>query len=241
MSPWDVNPGYLGREDLLAEHRELRALLARGRPESEALAALDRHRDLVVAELRLRGIEVPAAAGVEGATGVETATRTATDDPPAATPAAQLRQLRVRYRGGERGDEGGAGRIPLPERLHELWAQHKYSALARDPERYRDLGQRVASHRARGLPDDIVDEIVGLLRSPPPEGRLRNALQHLWSHVKEVAEAPDRDAAPLRAREDPAGFLECIARLAREHRVEYLLHSTALSDLAIWCQPRRDP
>jgi hypothetical protein len=121
------------------------------------------------------------------------------------------------------------GRIPLPQTAQQLWAQHKYSALARDPEYYRSTG-RLLARSGDDLPlDQLALELVGLLRRPAPEGRLVNALQHLWGHVSQSAQPPYPGA-----RTDPQSLIAAIRELSIERDVTYLRESTALSDLHAW-------
>ena len=103
-------------------------------------------------------------------------------------PGRQFELLAGKYRDRE------PGRIPLPLTSHELWAQHKYSVLARSQAVYRDLGRRVARLRGRDGFDEVALELTTLLREAPDPGNLRNAVQHLWGllrlqHVEGVRRA----------------------------------------------------
>ena len=62
------------------------------------------------------------------------------------------------------------------------------------------------------------------LREPVESGRLLNALQHMWGYVKGDVSPPQEATA----------LLASIRCAAVENRVEYLLHSTALCELALW-------
>jgi hypothetical protein len=213
MRVWDVSPGYLNRQSLLGEHREIHGLLVvigerrRGysrHPETLRwnghLGALRRRHDGVVAEMALRGYEHHSPAG-----------RAAGDWPDTYIdrPGRQFEILKVKYATRE------PGRIPLPRSVQELWAQHKYSVMARSQAAYRAIGKRVAGLR-RGTPlDALAEELVALLRQPVSDGDGRNVIQHMAGYVT---------AANQELKE--------IARAARAESVDYLLHSTALSDLA---------
>src|SRR5688500_4518201 len=148
MRVWDVAPGYLNRQSLLGEHRELhglRNILVKGKrgyarhPETMrwhgCLSGLAGRHARLAAEMRLRGY----------------VDRTPLDAPRDArwpevfvTPVAgQFELLAAKYRGRE------SGRIPLPRSPQQLWAHHKYSVMARDPAEYRRIGRRVAAMAPR--------------------------------------------------------------------------------------------
>ena len=56
------------------------------------------------------------------------------------------------------------GRIPLPGSTQQLWSQHKYSVLARDPAFYREIGGEVAKLRWKQGFDDLAKRLVAALR-----------------------------------------------------------------------------
>jgi hypothetical protein len=226
---WDVSPGYLNRQSLLGEHRELHGLhsiLVNGKtgysrhPETlrwvgclPALAA--RHRALV-AEMRLRGYEHHSP--------LEPSSRPPKRWPDVFidSPARQYALLGDKYRDRE------SGRIPLPRNAAELWAQHKYSVMARDPDEYRAIGRVVARMRRGADMTSLADDLVGILQQRPSRPRLLNALEHMWGYVSSVASADEkRDALRSSVR-----MLQTTCALASRHEQPYLLASTALSDLA---------
>lgn len=138
-------------------------------------------------------------------------------------PGGQLKLLAEKYVHRE------PGRIPLPRNVQELWAQHKYSVMARDPARYREIGRRLSVERHRPDRNELALELTGLLRLPPPPGRLRDALQHMWGYVA--------DRHPRRSRAgswSPGRLLRETQRLSLECEQSYLLASTALSELEPW-------
>ena len=225
MRVWDVNPGYLDRQRLLGEHRELHGVVAvttRGlngyaaHPETKRWAGLGwacamRHR-LLAAEMAFRGYRDRTPVRLRRAPGRWPATFI--DEP-----GVQLELLARKYAGERR------GRIPLPKSAQELWAHHKYSVLARSQQAYRDLGVRV-SKLPRAEMDDLAVELVAWLRKPPTAGNLQNALQHMWGHVEP----------------GPDGFEDCSAATALK-RIQravlaqengYLLAQTALTELVVW-------
>jgi Pyrimidine dimer DNA glycosylase/Protein of unknown function (DUF1722) len=226
---WDVSPGYLNRQSLLGEHRELHGLysiLVNGRtgyarhPETRrwvgCLTGLARRHALLAAEMRLRGYRDGTPIAAAG----RTRWPAAFIDPPGA----QYALLAGKYRRRE------SGRIPLPRGAHDLWAQHKYSVMARDPEAYRVMGRRVGRMRRGADFAPLAEELAVLLRDTPPRARLANALEHMWGYVSSAATPEDRGAAAAA----PAAMLRVTSELALRDRQPYLLASTALSDLAIY-------
>jgi len=217
MRIWDISPGYLNRQQLQAELQALATLssefpdvffdpvLRRWQGYQEALAWREA---LVLAELRLR--EDYCRAMVHVASAVRWPQEFEV------SPAAQLQAV-------------GQGRIARPKSSQELWAQHKYSVMARDPARYRSIGKRVAQGRDGDLAN-LAEELVLILREVPSPGRLFNALEHLWGYVADRATGAERQAA----RRSPAALLEGTVELAVRLQEPYLLASTALSDLAIF-------
>ncbi|MDJ0835642.1 MAG: DUF1722 domain-containing protein [Acidobacteriota bacterium] len=224
MRIWDIDPGYLNNGSLLAEHRELHALLrvaehGRGpadHPEFKRwqhnLPALACRHGLLVAEMELRGYghrsPVPQNAG-----DMEWPENYLTE------PAEQYNELARRYLTRE------PGRIPFPKRATDMWAAHKYSVMARDPGRGRQLGRDLAEGR--------IDEpacarlLVSLMRRPPHAGRLRDALLHMWGYVSD-RRGDDHENLDNRA------LLTAIRRRAAERNIIYLLQATALGELAAW-------
>lgn len=229
MRIWDVSAGYLNRQSLLGEHRELHGLhniLTLGRrgysrhPETlrwvGRVAALARRHAMLAAEMRLRGY-------VDRTPLVVRRGHVIWPDLFIDPPAAQFELLRGKYA------RRPQGRIGLPRTPHELWAQHKYSVLARDPSAYRELGRTVARLR-RGAPlDDLARALVLALRQPPARGPLANAIEHMWGHVNRLASADEARVA----RRSSAAMLAVTQALAVRESEPYLLASTALSDLAV--------
>jgi uncharacterized protein YbgA (DUF1722 family) len=227
MRVWDVNPGYLNRQSLLGEHREIHAIasiLTSGKtgyarhPETRrwnrALWALTMRHDLVVSEMELRGYQhrTPVLASGDQVW----------PDVFIDMPGRQFAILRTKYR------DRVQGRIPLPRTLQQLWAQHKYSVLARDPESYHGMGALVAARNGGISFAQLARELVEILRVPPAEGRLVNALQHMWGYVSEYAHLTAAD------RQHSLALLTAVRTLAIKHQMRYLLDSTALSELRVW-------
>lgn len=229
MRIWDVHPGYLDRQRLLAEHRELHgvaSVLARHPPSAArhpeakrwrgfGWALRQRHR-LLAAEMALRGYRDRTPVRMRSQPGCWPS---AFIDPPAA----QFALLSAKYAK----TEAAQGRIPLPRNAQELWAQHKYSVMARDQAAYRELGRRVAGLGGAEDFGALARELVAWLRRSPRQGDLVNAVQHMWGYVDAPA-TPFDAAAPRKA-------LKVIQRAAMsEAEQTYLRRQTALSDLAAW-------
>ncbi len=226
MRIWDVSAGYLARQQLLGEHRELHGLvniLSEGKrgyarhPETlrwvgHLPALIVRHRELVE-EMALRGYQHHSP--LAHATGELRWPEAYID-----APHRQFELLRGKYA------DGRSGRMPLPADTQVLWAQHKYSVMAREPALYGEIGPAVAHGAFRHDMEGLSLLLVQTLRQQPDAGRLYNALQHMWGHVGRDAEAP----APADAR----GLLAAIRREAMRQHNTYLLHATALSELGIW-------
>jgi Protein of unknown function (DUF1722) len=138
------------------------------------------------------------------------------------TPGRQFTLLRTKYR------HRALGRIPLPRTLQQLWAQHKYSVLARSPEYDHDIGMLVAAQNRGPSLEQLARELVEVLRVPPAEGRLVNAVQHMWGYVSAFARLTASDI------QRPVALLTVIRALAIKHQLRYLLESTALSELSVW-------
>ena len=231
MRVWDVSPGYLNRQSLLGEHRELHGLhsiLVHGKkgysrhPETVrwvgCLTGLARRHACLAAEMALRGYTDRTWIASSGSSRVSWPRDFVTP------PLGQYELLRSKYVGKP------PGRIPLPRSAQELWAHHKYSVMARDQSRYREMGRRVARMRRNANAAGVAEELVLILRATPPRGDLVNALEHMWGYVSKAATAADKEAATASA----AGLLLKTRDLALQVKEPYLLASTALSELAAY-------
>jgi hypothetical protein len=235
MRVWDLSTGYLNRQSLLGEHRELHGIYSIIResktgyarhPEtrrwSRAVSGIAmRHRHLAL-EMSLRGYVDRTPIRVVTA-------RVRWPEAFVTEPGDQIALLREKYVGKQK------GRIPLPRSAQELWAHHKYSVMARSPEAYRTLGRAVA-HVRRGVAlSPLAIDLVWILRETPSQGHLINALEHMWGHVRDRASSADLVAAR-------AGAGELLARtqqLALRLRETFLLSSTAVSELAVFAAEQR--
>lgn len=224
MRVWDIHPGYLNRQSLLGEHRELHGIASipgRGEQGSashpEAMRwqgrgwALRQRQRLLAAEMAFRGDPAQMPGGCRSAAG-------RWPDAFVDTPGDQFRLLADKYRGRE------SGRLPLPRTSQELWSQHKYSLLARSQSAYRELGRRVSGLRGRDGFDDIAFELVTWLRLPPRPGDLRNAIEHMRGYLGSRGCTGAEGAKAVAA----------LQRRVRREGEAFLITQTALTDLAAW-------
>ncbi len=187
MRIWDVNPGYLNRQSLLGEHRELHAIVSiikhnkKGysrhpetlRWQSFGWALSQRHK-LLAAEMKLRGFTDRSTVHLKNK-------NQKWPDTFVDLPADQFAILAKKYKSIEQ------GRIPLPKNVQQLWVQHQYSVMARDEAEYKYIGGWVASKKTGKGINDIYPELISLLRCPPAEGNLRNTIQHMWEYVSQYS------------------------------------------------------
>ena len=233
MRIWDVSAGYLNRQSLLGEHRELHGLYNilvlrkdgySRHPETlrwvGAISGLVARHAQLAAEMRLRGY-VDRTALLPGPGSMAWPDTFITD------PLDQIDLLRGKYAGR------AEGRIPLPQSAQELWAHYKYSVMARDPAAYRRFGRAVSSIRRRPAYGDLARDVVLVMREQPSQARVINALEHMWGYVSGIATPQDRQAAGR----TPAAMLLAIQVLAVRCRARYLLSSTALSELSVHIEP----
>ncbi len=229
MRIWDLSPGYLNRGSLLGEHRELHGLhsiIVNGKkgysnhPETlrwvGALGGLVERHNHLVAEMALRGYVDRTPLVSEP----EPAWPSVFIDPPGD----QFEILRGKYADRE------GGRIPLPADAQQLWAQHKYSVMARSPEESGRIGRDLAALGSKAALGDLAADLVQILREKPSEGRLADAVEHMWGHVRKHATAEE----VARAGTGVAQMLRLTQQLAMSRHERYLVESTALSDLAVF-------
>jgi uncharacterized protein YbgA (DUF1722 family) len=110
-----------------------------------------------------------------------------------------------------------------------MWRQHKYSVLARNPGLYNTIGRQVAQTKPTAEYSDLAAQLTSLLRSRPPAGGIRNALQHMWGHVN-----TDADKGQGAGSWSLQKLLKEIQQRAQDGKELYLFQSTALSELGAW-------
>lgn len=232
MRIWDLNPGYLNRQSLLGEHRELHGIVSilvnkkKGyakHPETLRWVkhgwALTMRHNLLAAEMSLRGYQDKSPVDLKGNTGTWPPVYI---DPPIG----QLHILKNKYQDKE------PGRIPLPRSGQHMWTHHKYSLLARNPDVYKQIGKEVSLMKPKDDISDLALLLTEWLKKPPTEGGIRNSLQHMWGHVSDFTKTKNNDIDKLSL----TGLLLKIQELAKEHQEAYLLSSTALSELMVWIE-----
>ncbi len=210
-----LSPGYWPLDALLSWHEH--AVRARDDENHPAHAHPLGHTILgrvVTSELSLRGVRTDELAHLR------------IDAPPTwprvSTPVLTEEWQKIASEGG--------GRIPPAKRVTDLWAQHKYSLMARDPNRGREIGAALGAQDPTLTIETLLPELVTMLRTPPGEGTLRDAVMHMWGYVVPTARARGLTA-------DFANVPTTVARIAEialEDPASYLANSTALTDLAVW-------
>lgn len=102
--------------------------------------------------------------------------------------------------------------------------------MARDPNRYKGIGKQVATIKPTVDFSELASLLLNALRITPPEGGLRNALQHLWGYVSKFE--------PFSSSQYDNWALEQLltetCRRALEYKVRYLVSSSVLGELRAW-------
>lgn len=232
MRIWDIDPGYLNRQSLLGEHLELHGMVSiivnnkKGyahHPETirwrnYGWALQKRHRQ-ISAEMRLRGYNDKSP--VDLASNEGQWPESYIDEP--------FQQFAILQRKYETKEHG---RIHLPNNSQALWRHHKYSVLARDIKTYKSIGSLVSKTDSAEVFCDLARTLSQILRVPPSEGGIRNALQHMWGYVSEFSQLPEGTFEQWSLKE----LLEEIQERAVKHNEAYLLSSTALAELMVWIE-----
>ncbi len=230
MRIWDINPGYLNRQSLLGEHRELHGIVSiivnkkkgyLNHPETVrwigyGWALRQRHR-LLSAEMSLRGYNDKSPVDTRAKKGVWP--ETYIDEP-----FRQFQILEAKYRSKEQ------GRIPLKKNAQQLWSHHKYSVLSRDVNLYKKLGRVVSAMKPHHDFSELAKVVTEMLRKPPTVGGLRNASQHMWGHVSDYSSAEEGEVASWSL----SRLLNETQKRALAVEDPYLKSSTALSELKVW-------
>ncbi len=230
MRIWDINPGYLNRQSLLGEHRELHgivSIIVNGKkgyskhPETIRWAgygwALRIRHQLLSAEMSLRSFTDKSPVLTRTKKGVWPKEYINEPDQ-------QFKILEAKYQNKKQ------GRIPLPKNAQQLWSQHKYSALARDVNLYNKIGQKVSTMPPTHDFSLLSKVLTELLRKQPSLGGIRNALQHMWGYISDCSSISKRDFETWSLDR----LLNEIQRGVLTIKEPYLMSSTALSELKVW-------
>lgn len=230
MRVWDLHPGYLNRQSLLGEHRELHGIVSiivnrkKGyakHPETLRWVgfgwALRMRHQLLAAEMEIRGYKDKSPV----------TTRSNHANWPEVFidhPLEQINILKRKYQDIEQ------GRIPLPKNAQQFWSQHKYSILARNRRAYEAFGREVAVCRSKQNYADLTVAVIDLMRKKPNSGGLRDALLHMWGYISSYSNLNKRDIDrwPL------TKLLLEIQHCTEISGEPYLQASTALSELKVW-------
>lgn len=230
MRIWDIDSGYLNRQSLLGEHRELHGIASiidnnkKGyskHPETLRWVgfgwALRKRHELLAAEMDLRGYAEKSPLVTNENSGLWPARYIN-------SPSEQYDILKVKYK------EKETGRIPLPVNSQQLWSHHKYSVLARDPALYKRIGMGVSKNRSDQYFKDLALLLTETMRKIPGKGGILNSLQHMWGHVSAFSEMSGNEIESLELDD----LLKEIQKFAYIAKDDYLIKSTALSELAVW-------
>ena len=230
MRIWDINPGYLNDQSLLGEHRELHAIVSilsnnkKGYSEHPETVrwkghgwALKQRHKLLGSEMSLRGFLDKTPVDLRSNKGKW-------PDIFIDEPTIQYKLLRDKYK------KKAKGRIPLPKNTQELWAQHKYSVLARDNKLYESFGKLVARSKKTELFQELSAEFTEILRTRPQQGTLINALQHMWGYISEHRSKSEKE---IDLQDAKAIFSE-VQMYSKKYNINYLISSTSLSELGAW-------
>jgi len=230
MRIWDIHPGYLNRQSLLGEHRELHGIVSIIRENKKGYSkhpetlrwvgygwALQQRHKLLKAEMNLRGYKERTPVLLRSKP--EMWPESYVD-----YPASQVAILKKKYRTLER------GRIPLPKNAQDLWAHHKYSVMARNIGTYKDMGNQVSSRTGSMEMHTVALELCSILRAPPKKNLIKNTLLHMWGYVSQYSSVSGKELGLLSVQI----LLNKIRQLSLLHNVKYMVESTALSELGAW-------
>ena len=230
MRIWDVNPGYLNRQSLLGEHRELHGIVSIIKNNKKGYSkhpetlrwlgygwALKQRHKLLVAEMNLRGYVDKSPVLLRSKPGVW-------PECYIDSPVKQFSILKEKYKTLE------VGRIPLPKNAQQFWAQHKYSVMARDLNAYKNIEKRVASKSgSKELPEVAIETFI-LLQNAPEQRLIENTLLHMWGYVSNYSPISGKELDSLKMKT----LLNEIQKLSLLNNIKYLIESTSISELNAW-------
>ncbi len=126
--------------------------------------------------------------------------------------------------------KSGGGRLKIPKNSQELWAQHKYSVMARDYNLYKSIGIKVGKNKNPFFIDELLYLLSKELRVIPKQSGIRNALQHMWGYISKYSMIKRSEVNNLSLE---TLFYE-IQKCTLSSGQEYLINQTALSELEMW-------
>lgn len=230
MRIWDISPAYLNRQSLLGEHRELHGIVSilinskKGYSKHpETLRWLEhphalclRHRQ-ISCEMKLRGYNDKTPVFL-----VENFDKwpsTYID-----LPDKQFEIIQNKYIEKEK------GRIKIPENACTLWAQHKYSVMARSIKLYNHYGKICSKKLAKNEFSKLALNLTETLRIRPEPKGIRNAVYHMWSYVSKFSTIDKSKIEDLSSYE----LISVIQKIAFQKNIRYLKNSISLSELSVW-------
>lgn len=230
MRIWDIHPGYLNRQSLLGEHRELHGIVSiftnnkKGyskHPETlrwigYGWAIKQRHK-LLSAEMSLRGYQDRTPVNL----------RSNKDRWPEIyidSPYDQLELLKQKYIGKT------GGRIPFPKTALQLWEHHKYSVLARGTSEYKKLENLISGHPDKQDYHDLHKRLTIILRKRPSKNGTKNSLQHMWECASSSYTGNQINIQSWSQKK----LLKEVQRLSCLNIDTHLHSCTALSELETW-------
>lgn len=230
MKIWFIHPGYLQLEELLREHASIQNILV-----DQALPAPDTTSKTVplpASFLKIRQALVRSELAFRYSTW-RSSTNNPVDLPEITFPSdfdrAVIRQLQQIGRSNKKGK--GGRRIAVPQNVQQLWSQHKYSIMARDPEKYKAYGRQFARKTSHDAFKQAAPALTRMLYLAPPSGNLHNALQHMWGHVSQHSKGKGED------KDSAYPLIKRIQELCMENDASYVRNSTALTELRAWDTP----
>ncbi|MFC7365859.1 MULTISPECIES: DUF1722 domain-containing protein [Bhargavaea] len=115
--------------------------------------------------------------------------------------------------------------------MEELWSREKYRVMYHSQTHYEQIRETLK----RDPPLADIEALIGdAIRTPPTDGSVRNAVQHMWGYFKKQAEEEEKQEyrrlldgfSSGGTREEE--LLRFIRTLAEKYGVKYLLNSTIL-------------
>jgi len=227
MRIWDINPGYLNNEKIIEEINDIKKIISAIATKRHSMNdeinrwtnniwGLNNRAKLLQEESKIRKInkiEIDLLPFND-----QFHTNTYIDYP---YKQYQILQNEITH--------NTYSRIPIPLSAQHLWSHHKYSVMSRDINEYKKIGNTVSTMKPKDGYKELALTLSQLLKIKPSEGGIRNALQHMWGYFnKSSIQSANIDSICL------LDLLKIIQKLAYQQNKLYIIHSTALSDLAIW-------
>lgn len=120
-------------------------------------------------------------------------------------------------------------RISSPLNLQQIWAQHKYSVLARDHLFYKQTGSFLSGKKGLEGYKSFLEKVSDIILQRPNKGSLFNSVLHMWGYlpvgIKENINPSKKNMHMC---------MKIIADFSLSEKCLYLKNSTALSDFYYW-------